>query len=95
MVGDLQLDEAGQVVRRAERRYPVEHLSDVAREWRISISLFSCFPCFHGFEKSSWKVREITLPTAADGVQQVGKKKIVGRTFAETFFRKLEDRAWR
>ena len=31
--------------------------------------------------------------TAADGVQQVGKKKIVGRTFAETF-RKLGDRPW-
>ena len=44
VVGDLQLDEAGQVVRRAERRYPVEHLSDVARgrrKGRISISLFS------------------------------------------------------
>ena len=40
VVGDLQLDEAGQVVRRAERRYPVEHLSDVRSKGRISISLF-------------------------------------------------------
>ena len=92
VVGDLQLDEAGQVVRRAERRYPVEHLCDVGRGGFRSRFL-AAFPAFMVSKKSSWKVREITLPTAADGVQQVGKKKIVGRTFAETF-RELGDRPW-
>ena len=45
VVGDLQLDEAGQVVRRAERRYPVEHLSDVGRGGFRSRFL-AAFPAF-------------------------------------------------
>ena len=45
VVGDLQLDEAGQVVRRAERRYPVEHLSDVA-SGGFRCRFLAAFPTF-------------------------------------------------